>query len=94
MPSKRRTCDVSWCDAHRWPRRKGPHLRAEIVPAVGPIEAVVYRALNEDGTREAYMLRYDRPRWSGRLALPTRPRAGHETAVARARSFVRSGVLA
>lgn len=92
------TCKVEVCGSHYYPRRPGPdrpHLFAEVViPTPGDVQAVVYRALYDDGRREAYQLRCDRQRWSDRLALPSRPRTGHEMAVARARSFVRSGVIA
>lgn len=97
VPSKRRTCDVSWCDSCRWPRRsgKGPHLRSEAVPATGPVEAVVFRALHPDGSREAWIRTYSGHCWSGRQPLPAgRPRQMYAGAVRRARQFVRSGVLA
>lgn len=91
MPSKRRTCADLNCDVHRWPRRKGMHGAGELVPDAGPIQALIMRRWGDDGRREAYQLRYDRPHWSGRLALPSRPRAGHEAAIDRARAFVRTG---
>lgn len=92
------TCQVPNCGSHYYPTRPGPgrpHLFAEdVTPTPGDTQAVIYRVLHDDGRREAYQLRCDRLRWSDRLALPSRPRVGHEDAVDRARSFVRTGVLA
>jgi hypothetical protein len=91
MPSKRRTCSDESCAIHRWPYRKGMHGAGELVGPSGSTEALVVRRWDDNGRRIAYQLRYDRQCWSGRLALPSRPRAGHEAAVGRARVFVKTG---
>lgn len=88
------TCSVPNCGAHFYPRRKGPHLFAEVViPTPGDVQAVVYRALHDDGHREAFVLAYSAGCWSDRLPLPSKPRKAHAAAVSRARLFVRTGAL-
>lgn len=93
--SRKKNCDVDGCCSHYGQLKRGPHLRSEGVPATGPVEVVVFRALNPDGSREAWMRTYTNACWSDRQPLPAgRPRQMYAGAVRRARQFVRSGVLA
>lgn len=91
--SRKKNCDVVNCDSHYGLRKRGPHLRSEAVPATGPVEVVVFRALNPDGSREAWIRTYTNACWSDRTPLPRRPRKAFAAAVTNARQFVRSGVL-
>lgn len=89
------TCDAEGCGAHFYPRRNGPHMRAELViPSPGEVQGAVYRVWDDNGYRAAYMDVYDGQGWMYGLPLPSRPRKVLAPAVQRARRFVRSGVLA
>jgi len=93
--SLRQNCDAPACGAHMGNRKRGPHMRCELViPTPGDVQAAVYRVWDDNGTRAAYLITYDGRTWSGRQALPARPRRAHASAVQRAKAFVRTGVLA
>lgn len=94
MPAFRHpTCDVYGCGAHFYPRRRGDHVRADlIIPVPGRVEAVVYRRLGQDGSRTIDMTVYNAGQWTP-APLPRRPRKAYAAAVTGARRFLRTGVL-
>lgn len=92
--SRKKNCDVKFCDAHYGRRKRGDHIRADlIIPVPGRMEAVVFRRLGQDGSRDADMLLYAGAGTWTPAPLPRRPRKAYADAVRRARQFLKTGAL-
>mgnify|MGYP001611464834 CR=1 FL=1 len=94
--SRRRNCPFDTCAVHTGNRKRGPHMRGElIIPTPGDVQALVVRVWDDNGERAAHVDVYDRQSqtWTYDLPLPARPRKAYAGAVRRAREHLRAGAM-